>query len=218
MPPKTKKQKAPKKKGLKQKQKQIVRTSVKVNVQSAGGSGAGGSIPPTAGIPSAFNEARLATLIEQIGRRVPVQQPVYVPSGMPIQSLVPAAPFQPANDAATLNGVYKGESDLLKPLTNTGPVEKKAQKPREKIPVSQRMTDVEAGYMSFPSSEEYQPIGYDIGSQVMGPYGKVVPRYARNPYASESESSLVQKAMAPKKDVPQFSGFSVISSGGFQKI
>ena len=52
MPPKTKKPKAPRKKGLKQKQKQMVRTSVKVNVQSAGGSGAGVSVPPTSGIPN----------------------------------------------------------------------------------------------------------------------------------------------------------------------
>ena len=127
MPPKVKKPKAPKKKGLKQKQKQMVRTSVKVNVQSAGGSGAGGSIPPTAGVPSAFNEARLASLIEQIGRRVPVQQPVYVPSGMPIQEQVPVARFEPANDEATLKAVFMGESDLRKPLTNTGPAVPKAR-------------------------------------------------------------------------------------------
>ena len=218
MPPKTKKPKAPRKKGLKQKQKQMVQTSVKVNVQSAGGSGAGGSVPLTSGIPNAFNEARLATLIEQIGRRVPVQQPVYVPSGMPIQEQVPAVPFQPANDEATLKAVFMGESDLRKPLTNTGPVEKKARKPREKIPISNKIKEKEAGYMSFPSSEEYSPIGYEAVSQVMGPYSKVIPKYRRNPYASESEPSLVQQAMAPKKEEPQFSGFSIVSSGGFERI
>lgn len=127
MPPKVKKPKAPKKKGLKQKQKQIVRTSVKVNVQSAGGSGAGGSIPPNAGIPNVFQEERLASLIEQISRRVPIQQPIYVSSGMPIQHQVPVAPFEPANDEATLNAVFRGESDLRKPLTNTGPAVPKAR-------------------------------------------------------------------------------------------
>lgn len=145
--------KAPKKKGLKQKQKQMVRTNVKVNVQSAGGSGAGGSIPPNAGIPNVFQEERLASLIEQISRRVPIQQPMYVPSGMPIQHQVPVAPFEPTNDEATLNAVFRGESNLNKALSNTGPVEKKARKPREKIPISQRMTEVEAGYMSFSPSE-----------------------------------------------------------------
>jgi hypothetical protein len=152
MPPK--KEKKPKKKGLKQKQKQMVKTNVRVNVQSSGGSGAGGSIPPMSGVPSAFNEARLATLIEQISRKVPVQQPIYVPSGMPIDSFVPTAPFNPKDDRATLNAVFMGESDLLKPLTNTGPVERKPRKPRERIPVSTRMTEAEAGYMSFPSSED----------------------------------------------------------------
>lgn len=149
MPPK--KEKKPKKKGLKQKQKQMVKTNVRVNVQSSGGSGAGGSIP--SGVPTAFNEARLATLIEQISRRVPVQQPVYVPSGMPIEQLVATAPFNPKDDRATLNAVFMGESDLLKPLTTAGPVEKKPRKPRGRIPVSQRMTEEQAGYMSFPSDE-----------------------------------------------------------------
>jgi hypothetical protein len=180
MPPKTKKPKAPKKKGLKQKQKQIVRTSVKVNVQSAGGSGAGGSIPPTAGIPSAFNEARLASLIESIGRRVPVQQPVYVPSGMPIQELVSAAPFQPANDEATLNAVFMGESDLTKPLTTAGPVEKKARKPRAKIPISERLTEREAGYFSVPSSDGERDIARfrrreDTARRIIKTYGDESP-------------------------------------------
>ena len=148
MPPKKSK-----KKGLKQKQKQMVRTSVRVNVQSAGGSGSGGSVPQTSGVPSAFNEARLATLIEQIGRRVPVQQTVHVPSGMPIEELVPAAAFNPRDDRATLNAVFMGESDLTKPLTTAGTVEKKARKPREKIPISDRMTEEQAGYMSSPPSE-----------------------------------------------------------------
>ena len=135
----SKKPKAPKKKGLKQKQKQIVRTSVKVNVQSAGGSGAGGSIPPTAGVPSAFNEARLASLIESIGRRVPIQQPVYVPSGMPIQEQVPVARFEPANDEATLKAVFMGESDLR----NLLPIpDQQCQKPEQEGPmkVMNRMT------------------------------------------------------------------------------
>ena len=185
MPPKAKKPKAPKKKGLKQKQKQMVKTNVKVNVQSSGGSGAGGSIPPTAGVPSAFNEARLASLIESIGRRVPIQQPVYVPSGMPIQEQVPVAPFQPANDEATLNAVFMGESDLNKVLTNTGPVEKKARKPREKIHVSQRMTEREAGYMSFPSSEGELATMAEIRRQEANARRMFKTYGEGNPYASE---------------------------------
>lgn len=149
MPPKAKKLKKPKKKIS---QKQIVKTNVRVNVQSSGGSGAGGSIPPTAGIPNAFNEARLATLIEQIGRRVPIQQPVFVNSGMPINEPVAAARFEPANDAATLNAVFMGESDLLQPLTTAGP-ERKPRKPYTRRPVSERMTEEQAGYISLPSSE-----------------------------------------------------------------
>jgi hypothetical protein len=180
MPPKKSK-----KKGLKQKQKQMVRTSVRVNVQSAGGSGAGGSIPPTAGVPSAFQEARLASLIEQIGRRVPVQQPVYVPSGMPIEELVPVARFQPANDAATLNAVFMGESDLLKPLSNTGPVEKKARKPREKVPISSRMSAEEAGYMSFPSSEGERATTAEIRRQEKSAKMMFKSYGDGNPYTSE---------------------------------
>lgn len=179
MPPK--KEKKPKKKGLKQKQKQMVKTNVKVNVQSSGGSGAGGSIP--SGVPSAFNEARLATLIEQISRKVPIQQPVYVPSGTPIQKLVPPAPFNPKDDRETLNAVFMGESDLLKPLSNTGPVERKSRKPRERIPVSQRMTEDQAGYMSFPSSEGERATMAEVRRQEDQSRG-MFEKYL-NPYQSE---------------------------------
>lgn len=181
MPPK--KEKKPKKKGLKQKQKQMVKTNVKVNVQSSGGSGAGGSIPPMSGVPSAFNEARLASLIEQISRKVPIQQPIYVPSGMPIEQLVSPAPFNPKDDRETLNAVFMGESDLLKPLSNTGPVERKSRKPRERIPVSNRMTETEAGYMSFPSSEGERATMAEVRRQEEQSRG-MFEKYL-NPYQSE---------------------------------
>jgi len=77
MPPKPKDKK--RKLKQKQKQKQVVKQSVRVNVQSSGGSGGGGSVPPF--VPSAFNESRLATLLETVAKKVPVQQPIYVPTG-----------------------------------------------------------------------------------------------------------------------------------------
>lgn len=103
----------------KQKQKQVVRTNVKVNVQSSGGSGGGGSsqgggVPSY--IPSAFNEQKLASLVEQIAAKVPVRQQVPVPVGMPIQQQVPSESFKPANDNATLKGVFNSPINFDEPV------------------------------------------------------------------------------------------------------
>lgn len=116
-----KKKKLKKKLKQKQKQKQTVKTNVKVNVQSSGGSGGGGFAPAgpstaPASIPATFRDTageniRLASLVEQaVGRAARRVSPTYDTT------------LNPSNDAATVSSIYQGESDLSKPLTNTGPV------------------------------------------------------------------------------------------------
>ena len=107
----------------KQKQKQVVRTNVKVNVQSSGGSGGGGSsqggmVPSY--IPSAFNEQKLASLVEQIAAKVPVRQSIPVPVGMPIQQTVEPPISNSANDNATLKGVFNSPINFDEPLVVGG--------------------------------------------------------------------------------------------------
>jgi len=108
---------APKKKRVKQKQKQktSVKTNVKVNVQSSGGSGGGGSSQggytpevtrPAPYIPSAFQEARLANILDQIAKNVPVNISELVTTGRPIPEKAPPSGYNPRNDSEVLNSVF----------------------------------------------------------------------------------------------------------------
>ena len=106
-----KKDKLKKKQKQKQKQKQIVKTNVKVQVSSSGGSGGSGPIPSVFR-DTAGENIRLTGLIEQaLGSRARVAAPTF--------ETVAA----PANDAATVNEVFMGKSDLDKALTNKGAME-----------------------------------------------------------------------------------------------
>ena len=150
MPPKPKDKK--RKLKLKQKQKQVVKQSVRVNVQSSGGSGGGGSIPPF--VPSAFNEARLATLLENVARKVPVQQPIYVPTGEAIPARnVEAVPANPLNDTATLKAVFNQPINFDKPIELGGIGQERPRRSYTRQPLYTRMTAAEAGYFSTASSE-----------------------------------------------------------------
>lgn len=103
----------------KQKQKQVVKTNVKVSVQSSGGSGGGGSSQGGAMpsmIPSAFNERQLDGILQQIAQRIPVRQNVPVNSGNPIQSFVEPPRVNPANDNATLRGVFSAPINFNEPI------------------------------------------------------------------------------------------------------
>jgi hypothetical protein len=114
-----KKDKLKKKQKQKQKQKQIVKTNVKVQVSSSGGSGGSGPIPSVFR-DTAGENIRLTGLIEQaLGSRVRVAAPVAAPTFETVAA--------PANDAATVQKVFMGKSDLDKPLTNKGAMEAYAE-------------------------------------------------------------------------------------------
>lgn len=124
MPPKRKPVKKPKQK---QKQKQVVKQSVRVNVQSSGGSGGGGS---SGQLPMQFRDTsgenqRLMSLVEQIARsRAPLQQAIADPMRIAVPVRVPeviAERYNPANDEATLNGVFNAPINTNKPI-QVGPV------------------------------------------------------------------------------------------------
>jgi len=225
MPPKPKDKK--RKLKQKQKQKQVVKQSVRVNVQSSGGSGgggsAGGSVPPF--VPSAFNEARLATLLENVARKVPVQQPIYVPTGEAIPARnVEAVPANPLNDTETLKAVFNKPINFDRPIELGGigqerPIARKKSKPikverQQSTPETSEagFTRAEAGYESVASAfEEPQALGFGFPSTVFArtPYGKIVPKFGES-----VEPSLASVAMGgAQKEQPVFSGFSVFKSG-----
>jgi len=150
MPPKPKDKK--RKLKQKQKQKQVVKQSVRVNVQSSGGSGGGGSVPPF--VPSAFNEARLATLLENVARKVPVQQPVYVPTGEAIPARnIEAVPANPLNDTETLRAVFNKPIDFDRPIELGGIGQERPRRSYTRPPLYTRLSAEEAGYFSAASSE-----------------------------------------------------------------
>jgi len=155
MPPKPKDKK--RKLKQKQKQKQVVKQSVRVNVQSSGGSGGGGSVPPF--VPSAFNEARLATLLETVARKVPVQQPIYVPTGEAIPARnIEAVPANPLNDTETLRAVFNKPIDFDRPIELGGIGQERPKRSYTRPPLRTRMTAEEAGYFSSASLSEGEQI------------------------------------------------------------
>lgn len=192
MPPKKKPMKKPVKK---MKQKQSVKQSVRVNVQSSGGSGGGGSSGP---LPMQFRDSsgenqRLVSLVEQIARsRPPVQVPVQVPVSI-------AEKTNPENDEATINAVFNAPLNTNKPVEIGPSNERPIARKRTKIPISEKMTEAEAGYVTASSEEEYKPLGYSFLQQTKTPYGKIVPKYATDPFAESS--SIVS---APTKPVAPF--------------
>ena len=132
-----------KKKGLKQKQKQ--KQIQKVNVQvSSGGSGGGGTqfIP----MPSApvFDYAQLASLIRPAAT-----------VDIPIRAQANPEPL-PAREAAapSLTSEISTQTGPSRPAPPTPKADApKVRKARTKVPIFQRMTEREAGYETFPSSE-----------------------------------------------------------------
>ena len=167
MPPKPKDKK--RKLKQKQKQKQVVKQSVRVNVQSSGGSGGGGSVPPF--VPSAFNEARLATLLETVARKVPVQQPVYVPTGEAIPARnVEAVPANPLNDTETLRAVYNKPIDFDRPIELGGIGQERPRRSYTRQPLYTRLSAAEAGYLSFPSSEGEEITREEVKRQMREKY------------------------------------------------
>jgi hypothetical protein len=67
-------------------------------------------------IPSAFNERQLDGILQQIAQRIPVRQNVPVSSGNPIQSFVDPPRVNPANDNATLRGVFSAPINFNEPI------------------------------------------------------------------------------------------------------
>jgi len=107
----------------KQRQKQIVKTNVKVSVQSQGGSGAGAA---PSFIPQAFSDrggenVRLVSLVEQLARsgRSLVEEPIRIKA--PIRPTPMENPeYNPANDMATVRGVFNAPINTNKPVVMGG--------------------------------------------------------------------------------------------------
>lgn len=194
MPPK---KKPVKKTKQKQKQKQVVKQSVRVNVQSSGGSGGGGSSGP---VPMQFRDTsgenqRLVSLVEQIARsRPPVQVQVQAPASI-------AEKPNPENDEATIKEVFSAPLNTNKPVELGPSNERPIARKRTKIPISEKMTEAEAGYVTASSEEEYKPLGYSFLQQTKTPYGKIVPKYAVDPF---SESSSIVSAPKQKESPAPF--------------
>jgi hypothetical protein len=123
-----------KKKGLKQKQKQKQIQKVNVQVSAGGSSGGGGTqFIPMPQAP-AFDYAQLASLIRPAAT-----------VDVPIRAQANPEPL-PAREAAAPSLIEE------MPSAKARKVRSDFGKPR-KVPIYQQMTEREAGYETFPSSE-----------------------------------------------------------------
>jgi len=149
----SKKTKKPKQK-QKQKQKQIVKQNVKVSVESSGGSGGAGT---PSFVPQSFRDMtgeniRQIQLLGQIAESL---------KSKPIETFKkPAIPSpdipNPYNDSATVSAVFNAPINTNKPV-QLGPDNELAKDAKKqgkyKKPVSERMSEREAGYFSQSTSE-----------------------------------------------------------------
>lgn len=114
MPPKVDKKKKPKKaRAMPKKASKNIKQIVKVQVQSSGGSGAGGTSVPAASspMPTSFfdrsgENVQLRSLLQQA---IAAQS---VPRSIPLKEEIPV---NPANDAATTEAIFSGPSQLNQP-------------------------------------------------------------------------------------------------------
>ena len=187
MPPK--RIKKPKQKPKqKQKQKQIVKQNVKVTVQSSGGSGGGGT---PSYLPQQYNDTRQLGLLDEIARSVRK-----APEVAPVRIITENIP-NPANDNATLNGVFNAPINSDVPVQlglNSSAAPAKPKKPttarkvgsgrKKQEPV---VAEVESEYSPMASgAEDY------ISQQFMG-FEKIGKNRASN---------LSGEAMGGKKENP----------------
>lgn len=113
MPPKVDKKKKPKRaRAMPKKASKNIKQIVKVQVQSSGGSGAGGTSVPAASspVPASFfdrsgENVQLRSLLQQA---IAAQG---VPRSIPLKEEIPV---NPANDAATTEAIFNAKSNLDK--------------------------------------------------------------------------------------------------------